>query len=139
MRFPQQRFSVVAFCNLSSADPMRRVRRVADLYLEELYPEKAGKEKSANQSAKPPKPYKIDPAIVSELAGRYYSSELDAVYEFEAIAGALILKASKTWERTALLPIAERGFTGEGKTFTFDSDGVTLDAGRVAGIRFSKE
>ena len=136
LRFPQQRFSVVAFCNLSSADPMQRVERVADLYLEGLYPEKAGKDRSRTEADKPPKPYKIEPTVVSELAGRYYSSELDAVYEFEAVAGTLILKASKTWERTALLPIGERSFIVDGKTFAFDSDGLTLDAGRVVGIRF---
>jgi CubicO group peptidase (beta-lactamase class C family) len=40
LRFPEQRFTVVCLCNLSSADPSTLVRRVADVYLDKsLHPE----------------------------------------------------------------------------------------------------
>ncbi len=140
LRFPAQHFSAVAFCNLSTADPMSRIERVADLYLEAVYPQKAGKSPATSRNAdKPPKARRVPPAVIAESAGRYYSPELDAVYEFEEASGALILRASKTWDRETLKPIGERTFQGDGETFTFDPNGgMTLDAGRVVGIRFTK-
>ena len=39
LRFPDERVSVVALCNLASADPDRRAREVADVVLEGRFPE----------------------------------------------------------------------------------------------------
>src|SRR5215813_8126272 len=35
VRFPEQRFTVVCLCNVSSANPLNLSRRVADVFLEE--------------------------------------------------------------------------------------------------------
>ncbi len=139
LRFPEKRFSVVALCNLASADPTSRVGRVADLFLENDYPEPAPEAEPAEEADAAPALSDREPAAAEELAGRYYSPELDAAYEFEATDGALVLTGSSTWEHETLAPLGERCFAGAGgRTFKFDTDGFTLDAGRVVGIRFRK-
>ena len=138
LRFPQQRLSVAAFCNLSSAVPMERVERVADLYLEGVYPEKAERAKPVEATEKSPRSHRLDPATAAELAGEYYSPELDAVYEFATAGGALLLEPSNTWGREPLQSLGKGRYAATGRTFTFDVQGMTLDAGRVTGVRFTK-
>jgi hypothetical protein len=44
LRFPDQRFSVICQCNLSSIDPVALSRRVADIYLADQFKQGAAKE-----------------------------------------------------------------------------------------------
>lgn len=79
LRFPQQKFTVVTLCNVSSADPASLSRKVAEIYLEkELQPAPATVAVSGS-----------DPAL---LAGRYFESRTHFVTSFNAESGKLVLQ-----------------------------------------------
>jgi CubicO group peptidase (beta-lactamase class C family) len=79
MRFPEQHFSVVTLCNVSSIDPTELNRRIADIYL-------AGELK--------PVPDREAPVVLSQdqlrsKAGIYISEPEDRLLRLEAKDGAL--------------------------------------------------
>jgi CubicO group peptidase (beta-lactamase class C family) len=77
LRFPEQRFTVVCLCNLSSTATSNLSRKVADVYLEkELQPEAGGGEPSGP-----------DPAL---FAGKYLDPRHHFVYSFTASGGSLM-------------------------------------------------
>jgi CubicO group peptidase (beta-lactamase class C family) len=81
LRFPQQRFTIVCLCNLSSADPDALVRAVADVYLEKsLHPEPAAVQ-SAGAQGYP------DPSL---FAGKYLDPNRHFVYSFGVASGNLM-------------------------------------------------
>lgn len=74
LRFPQQRFSVVALCNVANADVEGFARKIADIYLEkQLKPEATGTTKSG------PLP---DP---ESFAGTYLDPRTHMTYTFTAL------------------------------------------------------
>jgi CubicO group peptidase (beta-lactamase class C family) len=81
LRFPEQRFSIVCLCNLSSADPGALVRAVADVYLEKRLHAEAGVVPAPNQSSFP------DPTL---FAGKYLDPHRHFVYSFTAAGGNLM-------------------------------------------------
>jgi len=79
LRFPDQRFSVVALCNVGSADVEGLARKMADLYLQpQLKPEPVRDSKSGSP---------FDP---TELAGTYLDQRKHMIYTFTAVDGNLM-------------------------------------------------
>ena len=86
LRFPDQRFTVVCLCNLSSADPGALMRAVADVYLEKsLHPE-AGAVSAPDRSSLP------DPSL---FAGKYLDAHRHFVYSFTVAGGNLMAWGGK--------------------------------------------
>jgi hypothetical protein len=84
LRFPDQRFSVVALCNVANADVEGVARRISDFYLEkQLKPEVSAIAKSA---AFP------DPTA---FAGTYLDPRAHMIYTFTAADGNLMAWGSK--------------------------------------------
>jgi CubicO group peptidase (beta-lactamase class C family) len=81
LRFPEQRFTIVCLCNLSSADPHGFARKVADIYLEKkLHPE-AGAVQSPGNKDFP------DPSL---FAGKYLDPNKHFAYTFTVSEGNLM-------------------------------------------------
>lgn len=81
LRFPEQRFTTLCLCNVSSAAPFNLARQVSDIFLErELKPDKNAVESSGDASL---------PDSV-EFAGKYLDPRKHEVYTFTASAGKLM-------------------------------------------------
>jgi CubicO group peptidase (beta-lactamase class C family) len=88
LRFPDQRFSVVALCNVGSADVEDLARRISDLYLESrLKPTEAAvdDERKGTETS-------FNPA---ELAGTYLDRRKHMIYTFTAANGSLMAWGAK--------------------------------------------
>jgi CubicO group peptidase (beta-lactamase class C family) len=81
LRFPEQRFTVICLCNLSSAVPANLSRMVADLYLADSLEPGASALNPADNGNLP------DPAI---FAGKYLDSRTHMIYSFTAVNRSLM-------------------------------------------------
>ncbi len=81
LRFPEQRFTVLCLCNVSSAGAYNLARQVADIYLAGSLKSEEGVAQSSNKDGFP------DPA---KFAGKYFDSRKHAVYAFIASDGNLM-------------------------------------------------
>jgi CubicO group peptidase (beta-lactamase class C family) len=81
LRFPEQRFSVVCLCNVSSASTDSLAHQVADVYLERNFDGKANAARSPAYSGAP------DPG---RFAGKYLDARKQMVYTFTAVEGNLM-------------------------------------------------
>lgn len=79
LRFPQQRFSVILLCNLSTAGPESLARKIADLYLQSDFTPLIGQSHSSTEFP--------DPAT---FAGTYLDDRTKTLYQFTADQGNLI-------------------------------------------------
>ena len=143
LQFPEQRFSVIATCNLGSINPMPLAQQVADVYLEDqlalALPSRTNVQRSNSSTAS-------DPFSNHELvafAGTFYSDELDVTYELAVENGQLWLRLRNTPPR--LLRKLEDGLARAGTwNLTFEHDvgeiasAFTINAGRVTNIRFKR-
>jgi len=107
LRFPEQRFTVLCLCNLSSADPSALVRKVADVYLEKSLQAEPGAAPAPNQSGLP------DPSL---FAGKYLDPNKHFVYSF-TVAGGNLMAWGGNLRRVAANQFKDLG-TG---TITFES------------------
>jgi CubicO group peptidase (beta-lactamase class C family) len=111
LRFPEQHFTVVCLCNLSSAPDTNIARKVAGVYLEKsLQPESA----AAIDAAFP------DPAL---FAGKYLDPQKHFVYEFTP-SGKTLMAWGSPLHRIGPNQFRDLG-TG---TITFDGSGGTIKA-----------
>jgi CubicO group peptidase (beta-lactamase class C family) len=81
LRFPEQRFSVVCLCNLSSAVVTNLSRKVADFYLQKSLQVDAGVVQSSNHSDFPD---------ASRFVGKYLDPRKHFVYSFTSSEGSLM-------------------------------------------------
>jgi CubicO group peptidase (beta-lactamase class C family) len=81
LRFPVQRFTVVCLCNVSSANPSRLARKVADVYLEKNLKAEPEGSQALNIDRLP------DPA---PFAGKYLDPRTHSVYSFTSSEGRLM-------------------------------------------------
>ena len=81
LRFPEQQFSVVCLCNVSSASTDSLAHQVADVYLEKNFGGKANAAKSPAYSDAPDS---------SRFAGKYLDPRKQMVYAFTAVKGNLM-------------------------------------------------
>ena len=81
LRFPEQRFTVICLCDISSATPANLTRKVADLYLADYVKPGASALHPKDNSKLP------DPAI---FAGKYFDPRTHMIYSFTASNGNLM-------------------------------------------------
>lgn len=79
LRFPQQRFSVIVLCNLSSANTESLTHQIADLYLQGNFAPASGVPHASSRFP--------DPAT---FAGTYLDPRTKAIYKFTADHGNLV-------------------------------------------------
>jgi CubicO group peptidase (beta-lactamase class C family) len=142
LRFPDERVSVVALCNVAGAEPDRLAREVADIVLADRVgaptpPEPgSGDEELAGDEAFVPSTETLE-----GYAGRYFSDELQATYTLSVADGALTLQRGRL-DSVVLEPVAEGELRADGLRVVF-RDGergraatLTVHAGRVRDVRF---
>jgi CubicO group peptidase (beta-lactamase class C family) len=144
VRYPEQRFTVATMCNHASIDAGAFADRVTDLYLGHLYAPVA----AASAAATPVRDAATTPAplraagSVAQLAGRYYSRELDVTYHLEAADGGLTLTRRMHGTQRLVAGTAPDAFSVGTHRLSFQRDGAgqgaafTVEAGRVRNIRF---
>lgn len=156
LRFPEQHFSVACLCNLGSAGPSNRARRVADVYLAGLMKPRGISEGGEEKREKERKPISPTAEQLKSYQGDYWSEELGVAYRLESVDGKLkviaLLDATGS-PHTANLPpkafeatAADHFEMNEPRiTIHFERDqrqdlkGFTLDAGRTRGMIFTRK
>lgn len=111
IRFPEQRFSVICLSNLSSVNPSRLARQVADIYL------------AGRLEAKPETRLLAEPRFLEDKVGVYRSDVTGRIVELSQEGGGLVAETSG--ECVRLAPVSETEF-------------VTADAPFDAQIRFER-
>jgi len=153
IRFPQERFSVICLANLSAFNPSVMARRVADIYLVDLFTEKGEiKKKPESKRARSIESSKSDfqptPEELKNYVGKYYSEELDAAYFLRLKKGKLFMQHEnphKSYPKSALKPASIDSFRVERWRLNFFRDekkdivGFKVNAGRVQNIFFEKQ
>jgi CubicO group peptidase (beta-lactamase class C family) len=148
LRFPDQRFSVAAFCNLASIVPGNLTKQVADIYLAGQLRDAAPAARiasedpaaSASSSAAPSEP--VPAARLSELVGEYRSEELETTWRLSLEGDRLMVTGGGA--RRALSSRGADRFTAGSQTLRVQRDGTgritgfLLDAGRVRNLRFAR-
>jgi len=145
IRFRDERFSVVALCNLASIAPGTLTRRVVDISLgDRLKPAPAaGRAAPARPSRAAGERY--EPVGLVEFAGRYVSDELESVYEITVDNDLLRLRRGHQRQVLSLQPGPRDEFSVAGGTIRFVRnaagrvEGLTVDAGRARGMRFDRQ
>lgn len=149
-RFPKKHTSIAVLCNVSNAAAVTLSHRVADHLLRDSLAAPvptattttAAAGTNGGREASAPAPT-VQPSTgaLGQLAGRYYSDELDALYEIAASGSTLTLTRprAKPETLTASDAVTFRATVGRLR-FTLGPDGraerFVLDAGRVQNIAF---
>ncbi len=149
-RFPKQRTSVAVLCNVSNAAPVTLAHQVADHLLRDSFTAPiptagatnlAAGANGGRAGAAPAPAVQPSPSSLGQFAGRYYSDELDALYEITATGSTLTLKRprAKPETLTARDAVTLSGAVGSLR-FSLGPDGraerFVLDAGRVQNLTF---
>ena len=93
LRFVEPGLTIAISCNDGSADPGTLTRRVADLMLVDRLGPVAEKAKTEGLApAASLAQFDISPAGLTELAGTYFSPELDAIYRFSVVGEQLLVR-----------------------------------------------
>ena len=154
LRFPEQHFSVACLCNRGDANPSRRARQVADIYLGVMMKPKDEKKNAERETTEK----KEIPQTVTQLqpyTGDYWSSELGVTYRLGIVDDKLkvvaLLDGGGFLHTSELLPDAFRAtakdefrLSKRPVTIHFERDsnqaisGFKLDAGRTLGMIFTR-
>ena len=146
LRFPDQRFTVLATCNLGSINPGPLAQQVAEVYLGD----KMGPSTERVAAAPPRRTGTVTPAgtaaasDLASFAGDYYSEEVDVTYRIRLSGDHLVLTGRLENPQT-LVPVDPNAFRAGGITLRFERGGpstpptaFTVEAGRVRNIRFQR-
>ena len=98
LRFPDQRFSVIIFCNLGTMIPGQLTRQVADLYLADSF---------SLPAEEPAEPITLSAEELQQYAGTYYDLITQSSRVFEIKDGKLQLALEKPFE---FIPLPEHRF-----------------------------
>jgi CubicO group peptidase (beta-lactamase class C family) len=154
LRFPDQHFSVACLCNVGNADPSRRARQVADIYVGNLMKPKENKSKESESKEK--SEIAVGADELRNYAGDYWSEELGVVYRLGVSDGRIkvlsVLDASgsprvNNFSADVLRAVGTDQFElgKSGVTLHFQHDAMQpasefmLDAGRTKGIAFQRK
>ena len=149
LRFPDERISVVALCNLASSEPDRLARQVADIVLADVFtkPPSRGSAKGApgSDAAAAEDGTREEPTVEALKAyeGRYFSDELQTIYTLAVSEGALTLQRGRL-EPVTLEPAGRGEFEAARLRLLFDPGdhdrpaGLAAHAGRARNIRFER-
>ncbi len=156
LRFPEQHFSVACLCNRGDANPSRRARQVADIYLGSMMKPKDEKKDAERERDKPEnKEISLSTEQLQAYAGDYWSSELGVTYRLgivdHRLKVAAILDGSGLLRTSTLPPEAFGAAATDEFTLSkspikihFERDsnqeirGFKLDAGRTLGMIFTR-
>lgn len=137
-RFPKQHTAIAVLCNVRNAAPVTLAHRVADHLLRDSFTAPVPTTNAASAAAPA---VELPAAVLGQLAGRYYSDELDAFYEIGVNGSTLTLQRPRATPEilTARDAVTLNGTVGRLR-FTLGPDGraerFVLDAGRVQNIAF---
>jgi CubicO group peptidase (beta-lactamase class C family) len=109
MRFPEQRFTVVILCNLSSMDPAGLCNRVANIYLADqltMQEQTAAGEESVQHER-----ITLPAEKLAAFAGSFKNEANDSFWDIAATDQGL--KATFNQIDVAIFPVSETVFTGE--------------------------
>ena len=154
LRFPNQHFSVACLCNRGDANPTRRARQVADIYLGSMMKPKEEK-KAAEHEATEKKEIALTGEQLHAYVGDYWSNELGVTYRLGIVDGKLKIVSMLDgggFTHTAHFPpdgfaatgIDEFSLSKMGITIQFQRDsnqaidGFNLNAGRTLGMVFAR-
>jgi len=157
LRFPEQHFSVACLCNVGDADPSRRARQVADVYLSSMMKpkeQKTKKDEDLERARQEAGATAASTDVLKQLAGDYWSEELGAIYrlglkdgqmEITAVLDASNAPRFNNFRGEVLRPASSDEFAvGKSRvTLRFRRESgqainFTLDAGRTKGIVFQR-
>ena len=106
IRFPEQKFSVVVYCNRADANPGQRSRKVAELYLADVMDPK--KDPAAPASEKLEKA-KVSAKKLQALSGHYWNEKRRSAWEVAWSEEKLELVLSEE-DRFEMVPLAADRF-----------------------------
>jgi hypothetical protein len=144
LRFPDQRFTVLATCNLGSINPGPLAQQVAEVYLGDKMgpsPERIATG-PRRQGSVTPAGSAISAADLAAFVGSYYSEEVDATYQIRMSGDHLVL-TGRLGPAQSLAATATDTFRAGNITLKFErgapaaaATAFTVEAGRVRNIRF---
>ena len=102
IRFPEQNFSVIVLANLSTINPSQLARKVADLYLADVFPEKP------KISTEKPQFIKLSETKLREKVGAYYNKKTDDIWIVSFREGKLEVDVS--YYKFNIMPLSESCF-----------------------------
>jgi CubicO group peptidase (beta-lactamase class C family) len=141
LRFPEQHFTVLCLCNLSTSNPASLARKVADIYLEKSLGPAAAPGPPAESTAAKHLDFSVSPTALAEYAGTYKSIELDAIYKLSIEDGSLMLHVG--WRPPVKLELSAKD-EFEAGSFVFHRNtagrisGMTVSDGRMRNVTFEK-
>ena len=156
LRFPEQHFSAACLCNRGDANPSRRARQVADIYLGSLMKPKDEKKYAKNEREKSEKrDISLSTEQLQPDTGDYWSSELGVAYRLGIVDNKLKVVAvvdGSGFLRSGDLPAGAFGATATDEFILsktsikihFERDatqaisGFKLNAGRTLGMIFTR-
>ncbi len=143
LQFPDERFSVILLCNVSTAVPSVLAQQIADIYLDDRFAPGSEPTRPSVASRQEEVAFDVGIAELAALAGSYHSAELQVDYLLEIRDGVLTLRRPGA-DRAPLRPIGEDRFMSAGNEIRFLRDfhghpaGFDLGAGRVRSIHFQR-
>lgn len=152
LRFPEQRFSAIALCNVSTATPAAYLNRLAEQWLAgAMKPRVARGSETATAGGNEPAARSPERAAATprpgagELAayvGDFESDEVAATWSVVARGDTLILRHPTLGDRT-LRPVARDRFSSGGMTVEFARQGdrvttMTIRQSRVRAVTFQR-
>lgn len=154
LRFPEQHFSVACLCNLGTANPSRRARQVADVYLSSLMKPKEAQKAAEEKRKKEKGGVLLTADQLREYSGDYWSDELGVEYRLGVADGKLRIAAlvdaagfqhtsgiaGKEFEPAGAsdFELQEMGITVHFQKDAQQTKGFTMDAGRTRGMIFTR-
>ncbi|MCX7907843.1 MAG: beta-lactamase family protein [Bacteroidetes bacterium] len=140
-RLPEARFSVIILANASNVNTLALAHQVADIVLEDRFPQPARAEAAEEPSVRPPRTVsRPSREQLRAYEGFYYSPELEVFYRIALVGDSLRLRHPK--EEWTLLPLEEDVFQlPVGRVeFLRDPQGrvleMRLSTGRTRNLRF---
>jgi CubicO group peptidase (beta-lactamase class C family) len=113
IRFPEQRFSVVVYCNRADANPDKRSRKVAELYLGDVM---GPDESSAAKASREVEGVEVPAKQLESLAGYYWSETRREAQEVTWSDGKLAFVYTDE-QRFEMIPLAADRFAVQSPWF----------------------
>ena len=140
LRFPEQRFASIVFCNVGGGPARVAAKAVADIFLD-------GKFTKGPEAPEPrPEPNHLTKAEhqpgakqLNKFAGVYYSEELDTRYTLKVVGEQLAVSVGHV-PAMPLYAVDGRRFYNEDLELavTFSGNGFDVQAGEIHGLRFER-
>ena len=140
LRFPEQSFTVIILGNLAQLAPGGRAYAVADVVLKEHFTNPKETESTSQQSSfNTISTFQAEEKTLNDIAGKYYSEEIDANYRFSVSEGQLFLEI-QNGKKNQVSAMDAHTFKSRGLTMKFEPGYKTfsLNAGRVTNLKFNK-